>query len=74
MAQILAVSTVVDRPGSCGVQAAAAEGRELKSSMRFSRSGGSGEEVRVTDNEISGAVFGTQCGVPGGMYHRLPGV
>jgi hypothetical protein len=66
MAQSLAASTVVERPGSRGLTCRRRR-RALKFSMRFSRTVAVVKYVRVTDSEMSGPLC-TQCGVPGGLY------
>src|SRR5262252_9207153 len=72
MAQDLAMSTVVECPGSRGCMCRRRR-YELKASTRFSRTVAGVKYVRVTDNEMSGPLC-TQCGVPGGMYTARPGV
>jgi hypothetical protein len=72
MAQALAVSIVVECPGSRGFKCRRRR-CELKSSTRFSRTVAAVKYVSVTDNEMLGELC-TQCGVLGGMYTARPGV
>jgi hypothetical protein len=62
MAQTLAVSTVMECPGSRGFMCRRRR-CALKLSTRFSRTVAAVKYVRVTDNEMSGPLC-TQCGVP----------